>query len=58
MSEKWNIDYDSGFNSGMEFERERIIKVLIQNLGTDFDCDCDSCEDEKTLIAIIRGEQK
>lgn len=58
MSDKWNIDYDSGFNSGVEFERERIIKLLEQ-WGEEAGCFCcasDAAADE--IIALIKGEQK
>lgn len=50
--------YYQGLHEGIRQEQERIIKLLMEYLGTDPDCDCDSCSDEKTLIAIIKGEQQ
>jgi hypothetical protein len=48
VNEKWNVDYDSGFNSGMEWEQSRIIKLLENS-----DSACSAW-----AIALIKGETK
>jgi hypothetical protein len=43
MSEKWNIDYDSGFNSGAEHEHKKIINILKDNFSFAMDCETQEC---------------
>ena len=63
MNEKWNIDYDSGFNSGMEWMERRIEKVLpdiirLGNIDYLFDIDKEMPELVQEAKALIKGEQK
>lgn len=63
MNEKWNIDYDSGFNSGMEWMERRIEKVLpeiirLGNMDYLFDIDKEMPELVQEAKALIKGEQK
>jgi hypothetical protein len=63
VSEKWNIDYDSGFNSGMEWMERRIEKVLpdiirLGNIDYLFDIDDEMPELVQEAKALIKGEQK
>lgn len=55
----WYGGKDEVFDEGIEFERERIIK-LIKKWGNDcpaeFDAECDC--DASNLIAFIKGENK
>ena len=58
MSEQWNIDYDSGFNSGLEFKQKHIIKLLEEHeLESDegFVTD-DFIAGFLKAIALIKGE--
>lgn len=48
----------NAFEQGVKTERERIVKLLEENSAKDPDCKCDTCEDERFLIALIKGEQK
>ena len=43
---------------GKKLERERIIKLLEENSANYPFCKCDTCERERFLIALIKGEQK
>lgn len=63
MNEKWNIDYDSGFNSGMEWMKRRIEKLLpdiikLGNIDYLFDIDDEMPELVQEAKALIKGEQK
>jgi hypothetical protein len=63
VNEKWNIDYDSGFNSGMEWMERRIEKVLpdiirLGNIDYLFDIDDEMPELVQEAKALIKGEQK
>lgn len=63
MNEKWNIDYDSGFNSGMEWMQKRIEKLLpdiirLGNIDYLFDIDDEMPELVQQAKALIKGEQK
>lgn len=60
MSKKWNIDYDSGFNSGMERMERRIEKVLpdiirLGNIDYLFDIDEEMPQLVQEAKALIKG---
>lgn len=57
-----NIDYDSGFNSGMEWMERRIEKVLpdiirLGNIDYLFDIDKEMPELVQEAKALIKGEK-
>ena len=66
MSEQFGFDnmhYRSGFQSGIEFERQRIEKLLpsiikIGNIDYLFDIDDEMPELVQEAKALIKGEQK
>lgn len=61
MSEPHTADLGTRYRyrrEGAELERERIIKLLEENSANYPFCKCDTCERERFLIALIKGEQK
>ena len=66
MTEKFghdNMHYRSGFESGIEFERQRIEKLLPQilrigNIDYLFDIEKEMPELVQEASALIKGEQK
>ena len=57
MSEQWpSKEQEIWFQAGVSGERERIIKIITEQIET-FDCDvCGECITQERFIELIKGE--